>query len=167
MIMAPPAQPTRMAPKIAPFLILILFTLALGVGCTAPTAPTGGGGNQVTPAQGSGGAFSPGPVVTLPPDYFVDIQVNKNMISTNPAIDVFFRGGKGQIFLQKMLVEVQKSDGTVESKEIVRPEGGQISVGDKVTFRGTTGTDRVAVTVTVLGKSYKIHDQLYDFKTRP
>jgi hypothetical protein len=159
-----------MARKLAAVMILLL-ALALGAGCAAP----GGGGSQATPApggtqpsgQGSGGAFSPGPVVTLPPDYFVDIQVNKNMISTNPAIDVFFRGGRGQIFLQKMLVEVQKSDGTVESKEIVRPEGGQISVGDKVTFRGTTGTDRVVVTVTVLGKSYKIHDQLYDFKTRP
>jgi len=167
MIMAPPAQPTRMAPKIAPFLILILFTLALGVGCTAPTAPTGGGGSQVTPAQGSVGEFSPGPVVTVPPDYFVDIQVNKNMVFTNPAIEVFFRGGKGQIFLQKMFVQVQKSDGTIESREIVRPEGGQISVGDKVTIRGTEGTDRVVVTVTILGRDYKIYDRLHEFKTRP
>jgi hypothetical protein len=89
------------------------------------------------------------------------------MISTNPAIDVFFRGGKGQIFLQKMLVQLQRSDGSIESKEIVRPEGGQIAVGDKVTFRGTTGTDRVVVTVTILGKDYKIYDQNLEFKPRP
>jgi hypothetical protein len=89
------------------------------------------------------------------------------MIFTNPAIDVFFRGGKGQIFLQKALIEVQKSDGTIESKEIVRPEGGQIAVGDKVTIRGTTGTDRVVITVTILNKNYKIYDQLHEFKSRP
>ncbi|MDD1664159.1 MAG: hypothetical protein LUQ32_02285 [Methanomicrobiales archaeon] len=161
--------------KIAPLLVLILFALAMGAGCTSPAIPSGGGGpsggTQAPPAtqspSGTQGAFSPGPVVTVPPDYFVEFQVNKNMIFTNPAIDVFFSGGKGQIFLQKVLVEVQKSDGTIESREMVRPEGGQISKGDKVTIRGTTGTDRVVITVTILGKSYKIHDQLYEFKTRP
>ncbi len=150
--------------------MILLLALALGAGCAAP----GGGGSQATPApggsqpsgQGSGGAFSPGPVVTVPPDYYVEFQVNKNMISTNPAIDVFFRGGKGQVFLQKALVEVQKSDGAIESKEMVRPEGGQIAVGDKVTFRGTTGTDRVVITVTILNKDYKIYDRLHEFKTR-
>jgi hypothetical protein len=159
-----------MARKLAAVMILLL-ALALGAGCSAPG--TGGGSQATTQApgggqsQGSAGAFSPGPVVTIPPDYFVDIQVNKNMISTNPAIDVFFRGGKGQIFLQKMLVQLQRSDGSIESKEIVRPEGGQIAVGDKVTFRGTTGTDRVVVTVTILGKDYKIYDQNLEFKPRP
>jgi hypothetical protein len=160
-----------MARKLAAVMILLL-ALAHWAGCSAPG---GGGGGQVTPAQsgiqpraqGSVADFSPGPVVTVPPDYFVEIQVNKNMVFTNPAIDVFFRGGKGQIFLQKMFVQVQKSDGTYESKEIVRPEGGQISVGDKVTFRGTEGTDRVVVTVTILGRDYKIYDQLHEFKTRP
>jgi hypothetical protein len=157
-----------MAPKLAAVMI-ILLALALGAGCSAPG---GSGGGQATPggsqpaAPGSSGDFSPGPVVTIPPDYFVDFQVNKNMISTNPAIEVFFSGGKGQIFLQRMLVQVQKSDGTLESKELVRPEGGQLAKGDKLTFRGTTGTDRVVITFTILGKDYKVHDQLYPFKPR-
>jgi hypothetical protein len=156
-----------MAPKRA-VLILIISAFILAAGCTSPVIPTGGGGTTGgSQAQGSGGAFSPGPVVTVPPDYYVEFQVNKNMISTNPTIDVYFSGGKGQIFLQRALVEVQKSDGTVESKEFVRPEGGQISKGDKVTFRGTTGTDRVVITVTIVNKNYKIFDQLYDFKTHP
>jgi len=165
-----------MTPKIAPLLILILFALAISPGCTAPAAPTGGGepsgGTQVTPGtqppgSGSGVTTPPGPVVTVPTDFDVEIQVNKNMIFTNPGIDVFYRGGKGQIFLQKMSVEVYKSDGTYVSGQLVRPEGGQISVGDKVTIRGTTGTDRVVVTVTILGKDYKIYDQYLEFKTRP
>jgi hypothetical protein len=158
-----------MARKLAAVMILLL-ALALWAGCSAPGSSGGNQGTQggsQAQAPGSVSDFSPGPVVTVPPDYFVDFQVNKNMVFTNPAIDVFFRGGKGQIFLQKMFVQVQKSDGTIESKEIVRPEGGQIAVGDKVTFRGTTGTDRVVVTVTILGKDYKIHDQLYELKTRP
>jgi hypothetical protein len=133
-----------MARKLAAVMILLL-ALALGPGCSAPG---GGGGSQgsqggaQSQVTGSTGDFSPGPVVTVPPDYFVDFQVNKNMIFTDPAIDVFFSGGKGQIFLQRMLVQVQKSD-------------------------GTTGTDRVVITFTILGKDYKVHDKLYEFKTRP
>jgi hypothetical protein len=160
-----------MARKLAAVMILLL-ALALWAGCSAPGSS---GGSQQAPAQGgsrpqapgSTGDFSPGPVVTIPPDYFVDFQVNKNMIFTNPAIDVFFAGGKGQIFLQRMLVQVQMSDGRIESKELARPEGGQIAKGEKLTFRGTTGTDRVVITFTILGKDYKVHDQLYEFKTRP
>ena len=146
--------------------LILLLAFALGAGCTAPG---GGGGSQATPAQGSPGEISPGPVVTLPPGYEAEIQVNKNMISTNPYIDVFYRGGKGQIFLQKMLVQVQKSDGKVESGQLVRPEGGQIKVGDSVRIRGTTGTDRVVVVVTIpaLGRDFKIYDQNLEFKTRP
>jgi hypothetical protein len=154
-----------MARKHAAVLILTLFALALWPGCAAPGG--GGGGQAQGGTQGSGGAFSPGPVVTVPPDYYVEFQVNKNMIATNPAIDVYFSGGKGQIFLQKALIEVQKSDGTIESREMMRPAGGQISKGDKVTFQGTTGTDRVVITVTIVNKDYKILDKLYEFKTRP
>ena len=155
-----------MARKLAAVMILLL-ALALGAGCAAPGSS---GGGQATPAQGgtqgSGGAFSPGPVVTVPPGFEVEYQVNKNMISTNPTIDVFYRGGKGQLFLQKLLVEVQKSDGSIQSGELVRVGTEQIKVGDKVTIRGTTGTDRVVITVTLVNKDYKIHDQLYEFKTR-
>jgi hypothetical protein len=106
-------------------------------------------------------------VVTVPPGYEVEIQVYKNMITTNPYIDVFYRGGKGQIFLQRMFVQLYRSDGTYDTGQLLRPEGGQISVGDKVSFRGTTGTDRVVVTVTILNRDYKIYDQLLEFKTHP
>jgi hypothetical protein len=158
-----------MTRKLAAVMILLL-ALALGAGCSAPGESGGSPAPRTQPVQqGTTGDISPGPVVTLPSGYGVEIQVNKNMITTNPYIDVFYRGGKGQIFLQKMVVQVQKSDGTIETGELVRPEGGQISVGDKVRFMGTTGTDRVIVTVTIpaLGREFKVHDQLYEFKTRP
>ena len=74
-----------------------------------------------------------------------------------------FRGGKGQIFLKRILATVVTSDGKVVSKEIDQPPNGQISVGDSVTFQGTTGVDRVIVVVTILGKDYKIMDKNDDF----
>jgi hypothetical protein len=160
-----------MIPKGILILVLLLVALALGCGCSMPRRS---GGSLVTPASAGGpqapassGDFSPGPVVTVPPEYGVEIQVNKNMIFVNPDIDVFYRGGKGQIFLQKMVVQVLKSDGTYETGQLVRDAGGQIAVGDKVRIQGTTGTDRVVVTVTILNKDYKIYDQNLEFKTRP
>jgi hypothetical protein len=175
MIMAPPAQPTRMTPKIAPVLILILLALALGEGCTSPVIPPGGGrpsgGTQAPPAtqaqSGTQGAIYPGPVVTVPANYDIEIQVNRNPNEIHPDITVTFRGGKGQIFLKKILATVVRSDGQVITKEIDQPESGQISVGDYVTFVGTTGIDRVIVVVTILGKDYKIYDQNLDFNLHP
>jgi hypothetical protein len=173
--MAHPGQPTHMTPKITPLLILILFALAIGPGCTAPTAPTGGGGplggTQAPPGTQVSGSGSvptpiPGPVVTVPPIYDVQIQVNKNMIFTNPDITVFFRGGKGQYIIRKMFVQVFRSDGTYESGQLEHAAG-EFRTDESVTVQGTTGTDRVIVTVTILGTEYKIYDQSLEFKTRP
>jgi hypothetical protein len=163
-----------MTPKLAPILILILFALTMGVGCTAPTAPTGGGGpsggTQAPPAtRPSGSAVPPsppGPTVTVPPIYDVQIQVDKNMIFVNPDIRVTFGGGKGMYIIRKMFVEVYRSDGTYETGKLEHPAG-EFRMGETVTIRGTTGTDRVVVTVTILGKDYTIYDQYLEFKTRP
>jgi hypothetical protein len=177
MIIPHPEQPTHMTPKIAPLLILILFALAIGPGCTAPTSPTGGGGpsegTQAPPAtqppagSGTSSEIYPGPVVTVPPIYDVQIQVNRNPNTIHPDITVAFRGGKGQYILKKILATVVRSDGQVIQKEIDQPENGQISVGDSMTFTGTTGIDRVIVVVTILGKDYKIYDQNLDFNSHP
>jgi hypothetical protein len=107
----------------------------------------------------------PGPTVTVPPNYDVSIQENRNHNTVNPYITVTFRGGKGQIFLQKITATAVQSDGQVITKTIDRPEGGQISVGDYVRFPGTTGVDRVIVVVKILGKDYKIVDMLDDFNS--
>ena len=164
-----------MALKIAPILILILFALSIGVGCTSPVIPTGGGGpsggTQAPPAaqsqSGTQGEIYPGPVVTVPPIYKVEIQENRNHNPIHPDITVTFRGGKGQYILQRILAIVVRSDGQVITKEMTRPENGQISVGDSVTFTGTTGIDRVIVIVTILGKDYKIIDMNDDYNSHP
>jgi len=162
--------------QIAPILILILFALEMGAGCTSPVIPPGvggpSGGTQAPPATqsqpGTQGAIYPGPVVTVPPNYDIQIQENRNHNPIHPDITVTFRGGKGQIFLQKMLVTMVPSVGKPVSTEIVRPENGQISVGDHVTFTtATTGIDRVIVVVTILGKDYKIMDMNDDYNSHP
>jgi hypothetical protein len=106
-------------------------------------------------------------VVTVPPIYTVEIQENRNHNPVHPDITVTFRGGKGQYILSRILSIVVRSDGQVITKEMTRPENGQISVGDYVTFTGTTGVDRVIVIVTILGKDYKILDMNDDYNSHP
>ena len=163
-----------MALKLAPILILILCALSLGAGCTSPIGGGGGtpGGSQSSSGgqpqtSGQTGEIYPGPTVTVPPDYNVQIQENRNHNPVYPDITVTFRGGKGQIFLQRILVTVVKSNGEVVSQDITRPPNGQISVGQSVTIPGTTGVDRVIVVVTILGKEYKIIDMNDDYNSHP
>jgi hypothetical protein len=162
-----------MASKLAAVMILILCALVLGQGCSTPGGGGGpSGGTQTTsgiqsPAQGTQGDISPGPVVTVPLKYDVQIQENRNHNPVYPNIIVTFRGGNGQIFLQKIVATVVRSDGQVITKELDRPENGQISVGDSMTFTGTTSIDRVIVLVTILGKDYKIIDMNDDYNSHP
>jgi hypothetical protein len=165
-----------MAKKIAPILVLILSALVLAAGCTSPVIPPGGGGpsggTQAPPATQSPGtgtqeAIYPGPVVTVPPNYYVEIQESRNHNPIHPDITVTFRGGKGQIFLKRILVTMVPSVGQPITKEISQPENGQISVGDSVTIPGTTGIDRVVVVVTILNKDYKIIDMNDDYNSHP
>jgi hypothetical protein len=162
-----------MASKLAPIAILILCALAL---CPACTSPTGGGepsgGTQATPTtmsqSGTQGAIFPGPVVTVPPNYAVEFQENRNHNPIHPDISVSFQGGKGQIFLQKFLVTVVRSDGQVIQKEISRTTSDEsIPKGSSVLIQGTTGIDRVVVVATILGKDYKVMDMNDDYNSHP
>jgi len=155
-----------MARKHAAVLILTLFALALWPGCAAPG---GGGGGQASTSQGQGtaGELYPGPIVTPPEIYGVEIQENRNHNPIHPDIIVAYRGGKGQVFLKRILVTVVRSDGQVISKSIDQPASGQISVGDSVTITGTTGVDRVIAVASILGKDYKILDMMDDYNSHP
>jgi len=160
-----------MSPKLVPVLVLILCALLLGAGCAAPTGGGGGtqGGTQGTSGGGQETAVTlpPGPVVTVPPIYEVEIQENRNHNTLHPDITVTFRGGKGQYILRNIVVTVSRSDGQVIQKAITPTGGDQYSVGDYVTIPGTTGKDQVVVVVTILGKQYKIIDMTDDFNSHP
>jgi hypothetical protein len=159
-------QETRMhVRKVLPILLIAAF-LALSAACT--TAPGTGGGGPAGPSGGGGEpSLVPGPVVTTPAGFDIEYQVTRDPISVTPDITVDFRGGKGQIFLQKMTVQMIREDGITETKELVRPSGGSLSVGDNVVFRGSLGTDRIIIAVTLNGVQYKIHDGYYTQKNRP
>ena len=159
-----------MAPKLAPVMILLLLALALGQGCASPVIPSGGGGppGGTQAPSGTRGEIYPGPTVTAPPGFDIEIQENRNHNPIHPDITVTFRGGKGQIFVQKIVATVVRSDGQVITKELDRPENGQISVGEFMTFQGTTGVDRVIVVVTLVSKGdFKILDMLDDYNAHP
>ena len=161
-----------MALKLAAAMILLLLILVLVPCCTGQTGGGGqAGGTQAssggqTGTSGSSGGIYPGPVVTLPPGFIVEVQENRNHNPIHPDITVTFRGGEGQIFLQKIVATVVRSDGQVITKELDRPENGQLSVGDSMTFQGTTAVDRVIVVVTLTSKgNFKILDMLDDYNS--
>jgi hypothetical protein len=157
-----------MIDRLSSLLILSLVALALGPGCTAPGS--GGIPTPTMPAMTTAPpvvTIPPGPVTTPPPNYAVAIQVTRNPNTAFPYITVTFRGGYGQVILQRLTVTVALSDGRVLQEVIPRSGQGQYSVGDSVRITGTTGTDEVAVVATILGKDYKIYDENLAFYTIP
>ncbi len=153
--------------KILPSVALILISLCLCAGCVTP-----GGGGTPTPTPTTqtipttpptpGVTIPPGPVVTVPPQYEVVLQVMKNPVTAFPDIVVTFRGGAGQIFLQRIAVTVSRSDGQVIQEVVPESGPGQYAIGDSVSIPGTEGPDRVVVVVTVNGVDYKVYDQVLD-----
>jgi hypothetical protein len=97
----------------------------------------------------------PKDVADLPPAYAVDIGIDKDRVYN--TITVSFTGGRGQVLVKDILVRVTKSDGTVEEKNI--PVGNQVATGASVDIKGTQGSDRVEVFVTLGGITYKVKDE--------
>lgn len=132
-------------------------TVATTVPTTVPTSTPAPTTAIVTPAPTS---IGPGPVETLPPQYDVTIDVDRNVVATDPKITTTFRGGKGINFVTSMEVTVNRSTGTSETQQIIKPK-----VNDQIVIQGTTGTDRVIIRVTTAdGKTYLIYDQMMPFR---
>lgn len=97
----------------------------------------------------------PQKVTDLPPSIAVDIGLIKDRVYN--TITVTFIGGPGQVLVKNILVRVTTSDGVVEQKNI--PVGNQVSTGASVDMKGTRGSDRVEVFVTIGGVMYKLRDE--------
>jgi len=115
-----------------------------------PTAP------PTPPATAPPVATSaPEPLRTLPSGQQVDLQLTKDR--TYSDIRLLFNGGPGQMFTQKVMMRVTRSDGTQEVQYM--RDGQKPRQGDEIVIRGTRGSDRCEVYVTSSGTMYKVKDE--------
>ncbi len=98
---------------------------------------------------------TPEPLRTLPPAQEVDLVLSKDR--TYSDIILHYNGGKGLIYVQKIMMRVTRSDGTVEEQYM--HEGQKPQQGDEIIIRGTRGSDRCEVYVTTAGTTYKVKDE--------
>ena len=148
-------------------LVAILLVCISACGCifgpAQPSLP------QFTPTVSPAGTVAalpaltysatPLPVQTVPDFETVSVTVNRNIVSTDPTITATFDGGKGLGMTTRMDVTVIRSDGVVETGFRNNPQ-----MGTSITQMGTTGSDRVIVSVTMTsGNQYTIIDRYYPF----
>jgi len=98
---------------------------------------------------------TPEPLRTLPSGQQVDLQLTKDR--TYSEIHLLFNGGPGQMFTQKVMMRVTRSDGTQEVQYM--RDGQKPRQGDEIVIRGTRGSDRCEVYVTSSGTMYKVKDE--------
>jgi len=160
------------------FLLLMVLASAFGAGCAgtgpsqtptptatqAPVVTTPAATTAATPVTTAPSSLQPGPTVTLPPNFEIAVNVLRDSNTYTRKITIVFQGGKGQFITQEIDVKVTHDDGTTETKSIVRPESGSIAAGSSVTFTGTS-LDRVEVTATLNGVSYRIYDQVLPLRS--
>src|SRR5665647_3027892 len=94
----------------------------------------------------------PAAIGTLPVEQYVDIQVEKQR--PDATIHLLYNGGKGEIFVQSVMMRVARSDGTVEEK-FLNDDTRKPQRGDELVMDGTRGVDQVAVFLTSAGITYK------------
>ena len=141
---------------------LCLILCALAAGCTSPTQaeikpvettiPTP---PPTTSTSVATVVSTPLAVETLPAEQSVDIQVEKQR--PDATIHLIYNGGKGEIFVQNIMMRVTKPDGQVEEKYL-NDGTRKPRRGDELVMEGSRGTDQVVVFLTSAGKTYKIFE---------
>jgi hypothetical protein len=98
---------------------------------------------------------TPEPLRTLPAEQDVNLALTKDR--TISEIHLLYNGGKGEIFTQKVMMRVTRSDGLVIDQEM--SGGKKPKRGDEIVVQGTRGSDRCEVYVTSAGTTYKVKDE--------
>ncbi|MDO9036102.1 MAG: hypothetical protein Q7U51_12985 [Methanoregula sp.] len=141
---------------------LVLVLCALSVGCTSPTQaeikPVDISTPLPTPVISSVATVVSTPVAvdTLPPEQFVDLQLTKER--PDFSIHLLYNGGKGELFVQNVMMRVTLSDGKV-IEQYLNDKQRKPRRGDELIIQGSRGNDRVEVFVTSAGKTYKAIDK--------
>ena len=147
-------------------IVLAVFGLVLSsliAGCTSPAQ------TPVTPASTPVPTSTPGistavltvvstpvAVETLPAEQFVDLELSKQR--PDSTIHLLYNGGKGEVFVQNILMKVTRSDGQV-IQQYMNDSNRKPRRGDELVIEGTRGSDQVVVYLTSAGKTYKVIDR--------
>lgn len=137
------------------FILLLLLACS---GCTnTPQTPPATPAPTTVPAITAAPVIiaTPEPLRTLPPEQNVDLELTKDR--TYSEIDLLYNGGRGEMFTQKIMMRVTRSDGQVI--EQVMSDGNKPKRGDEIVVQGTRGSDRCEVYVTSAGTTYRVIDQ--------
>jgi hypothetical protein len=147
--------------------ILAFFGLvfcALFAGCTSPTGaeikPTG---TTVPPPPPTSlpttevtVIITPVPVETLPEEQYVDLVLSKQR--PDSSIHLLYNGGKGEAFVQNIMMKVSLSNGEVV-QQYMNDGNRKPRRGDELVIEGTRGTDFVQVYLTSAGRTYKVMEE--------
>ena len=141
---------------------LVLMLCALSAGCTSPTQAEIKPVDLLTPlptlVTTSIATVSATPIAvdTLPPEQFVDLQLTKER--PDFSLHLLYNGGKGELFVQNVMMKVTRSDGQV-IEQYLNDKQRKPRRGDELVIQGSRGNDRVEVFVTSAGKTYKAIDK--------
>jgi hypothetical protein len=142
---------------------VMLVLCALLAGCTSPTAseikPAETPTPTIPPSISTSVATvvaTPDAVETLPAEQFVDLALTKQR--PDSSIHLLYNGGKGEVFVQNILLKVTRSDGKV-TEQYMNDGNRKPRRGDELIVDGTRGSDQVQVFVTTAGRTYKVIDQ--------
>jgi hypothetical protein len=140
-----------------------LVLCALFSGCTSPTGAgiTTAGTTLPTPPPTLPTSEvtvipTPVPVETLPPEQDVDLVLSKQR--PDSSIHLLFNGGKGEVFVQNIMMKVTLSNGQVV-QQYMNDGNRKPRRGDELVVEGTRGADLVQVYITSAGKTYKIKEE--------
>jgi len=145
--------------------LLLLGVCALSAGCTSPTqAGLPPVATTVLPVPVTTSTIlstvvsTPVAVDTLPSEQYVNLELTKER--PDYTLHLLYNGGKGEAFIQNILMKVTLADGTVV-QQYMNDGTRSPRRGDELVIQGTrgTGTDRVEVFVTSAGTTYKVIDQ--------
>jgi hypothetical protein len=142
-----------------------LILCALSAGCTSPTQVEIKPSQMTTlptppPTTSTSTATvvsTPLAVETLPAERSVDIVVYKQR--PDATIHLVYNGGKGEMFIQNVMMRVTRSDRTIPEEKYLNDGSRRPQRGDELVMDGSRGTDQVAIFVTSSGTTYKIYDE--------
>jgi hypothetical protein len=136
---------------------------ALFAGCTSPTgtgitsAPTTVSTPLPTPPASETTVMpTPVPVETLPEEQYVDLVLSKQR--PDSSIHLLYNGGKGEVFVQNVMMKVTTSNGEVVQQYMNNGDR-KPRRGDELVIEGTRGSDFVQVYITSAGRTYKVKEE--------